>query len=435
MKGFTDSLSKADPKIASLVRGEKERLNNTLVMIPSESMASLSVLEANGSVLNSKYAEGYPDKRYYTGFEYVDDVEKIAIERAKQLFGAEHANVQPNSGSNANVEVYYALLKPGDRVMGLNLAHGGHLTHGHPINFTGRTYDFHQYGVDKETEMLDMDAIRKMAKEVKPKMIVSGFTAYPRQIDFKEFHSICEEAGAYSMADVSHISGLIAGGAHPSPFPFTDVVTTTTHKTLCGPRSAVILSKKEDRLADVTGLDEKKAKAAKNMAAKIDRAVFPGMQGGPLEHTIAAKAVAFRNAMAPEFKEFAHQVVKNAMALAESLMDKGIKLTSGGTDTHLLLMDLTPMGPGLGLPVSEALARAGIYTNRNMVPFDPSTPFRPSGIRLGTPVLTQRGLMEKHMEPVAGWIAGIIKDHENEALVKKTREDVREFLKDFPLYP
>jgi len=326
------------------------------------------------------------------------------------------------------------MLKAGDKVMGLNLAHGGHLTHGHPINFTGRTYDFHQYGVDSETEMLDMDAIRKMAKKVEPKMIVSGYTAYPRKIDFKEFHSICEDVGAYSMADISHISGLIVGGVHPTPCPFTDVVTTTTHKTLCGPRSAIILSRQEDRLADTVGMDEKKAKAAKSLAGKIDRGVFPGMQGGPLEHTIAAKAVAFKAAMQPEFKVFAAQIVKNAKALGDGLMDAGIRLVSGGTDTHLLLLDLSKMGVGLGFAVSESLARAGIYTNRNMVPFDKSTPFKPSGVRLGTPVLTQRGMKETDMQPVADWIVKITNDYENENLVKKTRVEIKEYLKDFPLY-
>lgn len=434
MREFNKSLKDVDNEIFELIEGEKERLNSTLVMIPSESMASKAVLEANGSVLNSKYAEGYPDKRYYTGFEYVDDVEKIAIERAKKLFNAEHANVQPNSGSNANVEAYYALLKPGDKVMGLNLAHGGHLTHGHPINYTGKTYNFVQYGVDEKTQMLDMDAIRTMARKEKPKMIVSGYTAYPRTIDFKQFHEIAEDVGAYSMADISHISGLIVGDAHPSPLPFTDVVTTTTHKTLCGPRSAIILSRKEDRLADVTGLDDKKAKFAQNMAAKIDRAVFPGMQGGPLEHTIAAKAVCFKNAMKPEFKVYAKQIVKNAKALAEVLVDNGFKLVTGGTDTHLLLIDLTDRGPGLGFDVSEALARAGIYTNRNMVPFDPSTPFKPSGIRLGVPVLTQRGMKEKDMEPVGEWITEIVNDYDNKELISKTRAEIKEHMLGFPLY-
>ncbi len=434
MEGFLKGLSEADPEIYKLIEGEKKRLNETLVMIPSESMASRAVLQANGSVLNSKYAEGYPRRRYYTGFEYVDDVEELAISRAKKLFNAEHANVQPNSGSSANVEVYYALLRPGDTVMGLKLDHGGHLTHGHPINFTGRTYNFMQYEVEKGTGLIDMDKVRKMAKKTRPRMIVSGATAYPRLYDFKAFHEICEEIGAYSMADISHIAGLIAGGAHPSPLPFTDVVTTTTHKTLCGPRSAIILSREEDRLADVTGLDEKKAKREKNLAAKIDRAVFPGLQGGPLEHTIAAKAVCFKNAMRPGFKVFAHQVVKNAQALAENLMEQGIKLVSGGTDNHLILVDLTPLGTGLGYDVSEALAEAGIYTNRNMIPFDPSTPFKPSGIRLGTPVLTQRGMKEQDMKDVAAWLVKIIKDHKNRQLISKARTEIREFMKGFPLY-
>jgi glycine hydroxymethyltransferase len=434
MMGFSKKMSVIDPKINELIIGEKRRLNNSLIMIPSESMAPNAILEANGSVLNNKYAEGYPDKRYYTGFEYLDDVEKIAIERAKKLFGAEHANVQPNSGSSANCEVYFALLKPGDKVMGLNLAHGGHLTHGHPVNFTGKTYNFVQYEVEKDTQVLDMDKVRKMAIKEKPKMIVSGATAYPRTLDFKEFHEIAREVGAYSMADISHIAGLIAGGAHKSCFPFTDVVTTTTHKTLCGPRSAIILSKKEDRLANIAGLNEKKAKAAKNMALKIDRAVFPGLQGGPHVHTIAAKAVCFENAMKPEFKEYASQVVKNAKKLAGVLMENDIKLVTNGTDTHLMLLDLTNIGIGLGFDISEALARAGIYTNRNMIPFDPSTPFKPSGIRLGVPVLTQRGMKETDMVDVGNWIVKVIKDYENKELITKTRSEIGEFIKDFPLY-
>jgi len=434
MNDFKKSLKDIDPEIFKLIEGEKNRLNDTLIMIPSESMASIAVLEANGSVLNSKYAEGYPDKRYYTGFEYVDDVEKIAIERAKKLFNAEHCNVQPNSGSAANVEAYYSVLKPGDTVMGLNLAHGGHLTHGHPINFTGRTYKFVQYEVEKDTHLIDMDKVRKIAQKEKPKLIVSGTTAYSRTLDFKEFHEIARDVGAYSLADVSHIAGLIAGGAHPSPLPFTDIVTTTTHKTLCGPRSAIILSKKEDSVVDTTGLDEKKAKAARNLAAKIDRAVFPGMQGGPLEHTIAAKAVCFQNAMKPEFKVFAKQIVKNAKALAENLKNSGLKLVADGTDTHLILMDLTPLGVGLGYDISEALAKAGIYTNRNMVPFDQSTPFKPSGIRLGVPVLTQRGMKEKHMDAVGDLMTKVIRDYKNQELIKKTRSDIKELMSEYPLY-
>lgn len=434
MNRFQQPLSEVDPEISRLVKGEKERLNNCLIMIPSESMASNAILEANGSVLNNKYAEGYPDKRYYTGFEYLDDVEKIAVDRAKKLFGAEHANVQPNSGSSANCEVYFAMLKPGDKVMGLKLDHGGHLTHGHPINFTGRTYNFVQYQVEEDTHVLDMDKIRKIAEKEKPKMIVSGATAYPRTLDFKEFHEIAKDVGAYSMADISHIAGLIAGGAHPSCFPFTDVVTTTTHKTLCGPRSAVILSREEDRLADTTGLDEKKAARARSLAKKIDSAVFPGLQGGPLMHTIAAKAVAFKNAMTDDFKDYAHNVVKNARAMAETLTDNGLNLVAGGTDTHLMLVDLTPIGVGLGYDVSEAMAKAGIYTNRNTIPFDPSTPFKPSGIRLGVPVLTQRGMGVSEMKTVGDMIAKVIKGYKDESLLRKTREDVAELAKEFPLY-
>jgi glycine hydroxymethyltransferase len=431
---FNEPLSKADPEVDAIIKAELARLNTGLVMIPSESMAPKAVLEATGSVLQNKYAEGYPRKRYYTGAENVDSAEELAIERAKKLFGAEHVNVQPNSGSNANVEVYYALLKPGDKVMGLNLAHGGHLTHGHPINFTGRTYKFVQYEVEKDTCQLDMDKLRKIAIKEKPRMIVSGATAYPRTLDFKAFHEIAEEVGAYSFADVSHIAGLIAGKVHNSPLPFTDVVTTTTHKTLCGPRSAIILSRSIDRLAHTEGLDLKKAALEKNLAEKIDRAVFPGLQGGPLEHVIAAKAVAFRNAMMPEFKLFAQQVVKNARVLCSRLMENGHKIVTDGTDTHLALIDLTPQGIGLGLPVSEALAKAGIYTNRNMIPFDPSTPFRPSGVRFGSPVLTQRGMRESQMREVADLMSAVIKDHTNTSLIEKTREQVKQLCEAYPLY-
>lgn len=431
---FNDSLAKVDSQVAGIINRERERLNTGLVMIPSESMASVAVMEATGSVLTSKYAEGYPKKRYYTGAENVDDVEMLAIERAKSLFGCEHVNVQPHSGSNANLQAYAAVLNPGDKVMGMRLDQGGHLTHGHPVNLSGRLYQFTQYGVDPETQLIDMDVVRKTALEVKPKIIVSGATAYPRAIDFKAFHEIALEAGAYSMADIAHIAGLIVGGAHASPLPFTDLVTTTTHKTLCGPRSAIIMCRDVDRLAKLDGLDEKGAKQARDLGAKVDKAVFPGSQGGPLEHVIAAKAVCFKQAATPEFKAFAQQIVKNSRALADSLMDGGLKLVTGGTDNHLVLIDLTPFGPGLGLPVSEALARAGIFTNRNTVPFDPSTPFKPSGVRLGTPVLTQRGMGVDEMKQVGTWIAAIAKNPGDEALIAKTRGDVNELCKRFPLY-
>jgi glycine hydroxymethyltransferase len=426
MNSFMRPLSAVDPAVHKIIESERRRLNSGLVMIPSESMTSRAVLEATGSVLTNKYAEGYPRKRYYTGAENVDDAEELAISRAKQLFGAEHVNVQPHSGSSANVEAYYALMKPGDKALGLSLAHGGHLTHGHPVNFTGRTYKFVQYEVEKETGLVDMDKVRSIARKEQPKVIVSGATAYPRTIDFKEFHSIADEVGAYSMADISHIAGLIAGGVHDSPLPYTDVVMTTTHKTLCGPRSAILMTRGVDRLAT----EEKE----KNLAAKIDKAVFPGMQGGPLEHVIAAKAVCFQNALQPEFKVFASQIVKNAKALAETLMDNGIKLVSDGTDTHLILMDLTSFGVGLGLPISEALAKAGIYTNRNMVPFDQSTPFKPSGVRLGTPVLTQRGMKESEMKVVGDWIAKVVRGYANEALLSRVRSEVESLTEEFPLY-
>jgi glycine hydroxymethyltransferase len=365
-------------------------------------------------------------------------MEQLAIERAKKLFNAEHVNVQANSGSPANMAVYFALLNLGDKVLGMNLSHGGHLTHGSKVNFSGKFYNFVEYGVEKGTELLDMDKIRKIAEKEKPRIILSGYTAYPRTIDFKEFHDIAMSVGAYSMADIAHIAGLIAGEAHPSPFPFTDVVTTTTHKTLRGPRSAIILCRKEDRLADIKGLDEKQAEAAKNLAAKIDKAVFPGLQGGPHEHVIAAKAVAFEEAMKPEFKTYAKQIVKNARALADVLMSNGIKLVSDGTDTHLLLIDLIntkSVGkPGMGREAAVALEEAGIITNCNTIPFDPSTPFKPSGVRLGTPILTTRGMKESEMKDVGEWIAHVLNNLNDCAIRPRIKEKVRELCKEFVFY-
>ena len=429
---------KSDQEIYEAVQNEVVRLNTTLNMIPSENYCTKSVLAACGSVLNNKYAEGYPNKRYYQGNENIDVVETLAIERAKKLFGAEHANVQPDSGSIANNAVYFGLLKPGEKIMGLRLDMGGHLTHGHKVSASARFYDVVQYGIDQETELLDMDKIRKMAEQEKPKVIISGATAYPRLFDFKEFHDIAESVGAYSIADISHIAGLVAGGAHPSPFPFTDVVTTTTHKTLRGPRSALILSKQEDRLANVEGLDEKQAKKEKSLAGKIDRAVFPGMQGGPHEHIIAAKAVAFAEAMKPEFQDYAKQIVKNAQALAEKLMSEGIKLVSNGTDNHLMLIDLIKTKAvgkmGIGKEAAVALEEAGIITNCNTIPYDPSTPFRPSGIRLGTPILTTMGMKESEMETVGGYIAKVINNLDNESIRLKIKEDVKELCSNFKFY-
>ncbi|MFH0973164.1 MAG: serine hydroxymethyltransferase, partial [Candidatus Micrarchaeota archaeon] len=357
-----DQLREADPEIAAAIEKEFERQATVLELIPSENVVSGAVLEALGSVLTNKYSEGYPHKRYYGGNEFIDIVEDIAIERAKKLFGAEHVNVQPYSGSPANMAVYFALLEPGDKLMGMSLAMGGHLTHGHPVNFSGKLYKPVHYGVDKETELIDYDVVRKLALAEKPKIIVSGATAYPRLFDFKRFAEIAEECGAYSMADIAHIAGLIAAGVHPSPFPFTDVVTTTTHKTLRGPRGAMIMCKQA-------------------FAERIDKAVFPGLQGGPHEHAIAGKAVAFAEAAKPEFKEYAKQIVKNAKALADELNALGFRLVSGGTDNHLILIDLTPKNV-TGKQAEAALDKAHITVNKNMIPFDSRKPFDPSGIRI-----------------------------------------------------
>jgi len=404
-----------DPQIQDAIRNEVLRQQTTLNLIPSENYVSKDVMEATGSVLTNKYSEGYPRKRYYQGNENIDTVEEIAIERAKKLFGAAHANVQPYSGSPANAAVFLAFLDPGDTFLGFDLTCGGHLTHGSPVNFSGKIYKPVTYGVDKETGLIDMEEVRKIAREHKPKMIISGLTAYPRTIDFKAFQEIADEVGAIHLADISHIAGLIATGIHPSPFPFTDVVMTTTHKTLRGPRGAMILCKEEH-------------------AKKIDKAVFPGSQGGPHDNVTAAKAVAFKEALSPAYTTYAAQVVKNANALAASLMENGIKLVTDGTDNHLMLLDLLPFGVGLGKPAAVALEHAGIVTNCNTVPYDPSSPFKPSGIRIGTPMLTTRGLKEPEMQQIGAWIASIIKDMENEDLQASIKKDVEALCKKFPVY-
>jgi glycine hydroxymethyltransferase len=427
-KDFTTPLTSFDPAVAAIIAAEKQRQRTGLEMIPSESFPSKAVLDALGSVMNNKYSEGYPKKRYYGGNEFIDQGEQLAIDRAKQLFGAEHVNVQPYSGSPANAAIYFALLNYGDKVMGMSLSQGGHLTHGHSVNFSGKQYTFVQYGVDKETEQLDMDAIRKMTIAEQPKMIVSGFTAYPRAIDFKQFAEIAADVGAYSMVDMSHIAGLIAGGAHQSPFPFTDVVMTTTHKTLCGPRGAMILSKIEDPLKEKYNPGSKLT-----LAQRIDKAVFPGLQGGPHNHAIAAKAVAFGEALKPEFTVFAHQIVKNAQALADSLMEQGLRLVSGGTDNHLILVDLTKLGV-TGQQAETALDHVGITVNKNTVPYDLRGPFDPSGIRLGTPALTCRGMQESEMKDIGQWIAHVVKNHENKERLQKIRSNVLDLTKQFPLY-
>lgn len=411
---WEDNLKDSDAEVFGLEENETRRINQGLELIPSENFPSKSVLHALGSVLNNKYAEGYPGKRYYGGNEYIDKVENLAIERAKKLFGCEHANVQPYSGSPANLAVYFALMKFGDKFMGMNLAQGGHLTHGHKVNFSGKAYRVVQYGVDPKTHLIDYDEVRKLAKKEKPKIIVSGATAYPREFDFKAFHEIAEESGAVSMADIAHIAGLIVGGVHQSPFPFTDVVTTTTHKTLRGPRGAMIMCKER-------------------YAKDIDRAVFPGMQGGPHEHTIASVAVALKEAMRPEFKEYAKQIVKNAKSLADTLMDHGFTLVSGGTDNHLILVDLRNKKV-TGQEAENALDKAGITVNKNMIPYDPRTPFDPSGIRLGTPAITTRGMKESEMKTIGELISNAIENSKNYVNLAKIRQEVLDLCKDFQVY-
>ncbi len=403
-----------DEEIYNSIKNEEKRQKEGIELIPSENIVSPAVMQALGSVMTNKYSEGYPGKRYYGGNEFIDVSEQLAIDRAKKLFGAEHANVQPYSGSPANMEAYAAVLEPGDKVLAMNLAHGGHLTHGHPVNFSGKYYNFVQYGVDEKTHLLDYEKIREIAIKEKPKLILSGATAYSRIIDFKKFHEIAEEVGAISMADISHISGLIVTGLHPSPFPFTDIVMTTTHKTLRGPRGAIILCK------------EKYAK-------QIDKAVFPGMQGGPHENAIAAKAIAFKEASQPSFKKYTEQIIKNAKALAKTLIEEGFDLVSGGTDNHLILADLTKTGV-TGKEAERALDKAGITCNANMVPFDTKTPFNPSGLRLGTPAITTRGMKEEEMEKIGKWMSEIVKNHDNEEIIAKVRKEVIALASSFPLF-
>ncbi|MFH1053275.1 MAG: serine hydroxymethyltransferase [Candidatus Woesearchaeota archaeon] len=418
LKWVNSLFKKRDSAVFGLIEKEHDRQRNYLNMIPSENYCPRQVREASASVLMNKYSEGYPNKRYYQGNEFIDKIETLAIQRAKKLFNAEHANVQPWSGSIANMAVYHALLEPGDKLMAMNLSHGGHLTHGSPVNFSGAFYKIADYGVDKDTEMLDMDKVRKLAEKEKPKMILSGFTSYPRTIDFKEFHDIAHSVGAVSFADISHIAGLIVGKVHPSPLPYTDIVMTTTHKTLQGPRGAIILTNNK-------------------FAGMIDKAVFPGLQGGPHENIIAAKAVCFDLAMKPEFQEYAFQIVKNAKALASTLMENGIKLVSNGTDNHLLLIDLLKTKniekQGLGRQGAMALEQSGIVTNANTIPFDPSTPFNPSGIRIGTPILTMRGMKESEMKVIGNYISKILLNMPDDGLKERIRKEVLELCEEFPL--
>ena len=409
-------IEKIDPDISLLLEKENLRQQETINLIASENIVSQAVLEASASALTNKYSEGYPQRRYYQGNDNVDDIEIIAIERAKQLFGAEHANVQPYSGSPANAAVYMAFLNPGDTVLGLDLSCGGHLTHGHHVNFSGQLYTAVNYCVDKLTEIIDMDEVRRIALKHKPKMIISGLTAYPRKIDFETFQKIAQEIGAVHFADISHISGLIAGEVHPSPFPFCDVAMTTTHKTLRGPRGAIIFCKQK-------------------YAKQIDRAVFPGSQGGPHDHITAAKAVALKEALSDEFKLYAKDIVANARALAGDLRTRGIKLVTGGTDNHMIMINLLPMGVGLGRSTAMALEKAGIVTNANTIPGDPGSAFTPSGIRIGTPAVTTRGMKTDQMATIGKWIASIIEDPQNEKLQSDIKQAVKEFCADFPIRP
>jgi len=409
------SLLECDPSIAKLINNELSRQETHLELIASENFTSKAVMEAQGSVLTNKYAEGLPNKRYYGGCEYIDEIEQLAIERAKKLFGANWANVQPHSGAQANFAVFLSLLKPGDTIMGMNLSHGGHLTHGSPVNVSGKWFKTCHYEVDKTTEMLDMDAIRKKAIKNQPKLIICGFSAYSRKIDFQAFRSIADEVNAYLLADIAHIAGLVASGLHPSPIPYCDVVTTTTHKTLRGPRGGLILSKDEE------------------LGKKLDKAVFPGTQGGPLEHVIAAKAVAFKEASESEFKLYSQKVVSNAKVLSKQLQKRGISIVSKGTDNHIVLLDLRTIGM-TGKTADQLVSDIKITANKNTVPFDPESPFVTSGLRLGSAALTTRGFDEQAFEDVGNIIANRLLNPNDEDIKEKSIKKVSELCNKFPLY-
>jgi len=415
MKNSMDlSLYESDPEVALAIDNETRRQHEGLELIASENFVSEAVLEAAGSVFTNKYAEGYPGKRYYGGCEFSDVVENLARDRAKQLFGAEYANVQPHAGSQANMEAYAAVLQPGDTILGLNLAHGGHLTHGHHLNFSGKTYKIVPYGVRKDNELIDYDEMERLAEAERPKMIIGGGSAYSRIIDFARMRQIADKVGALFLVDMAHFAGLVAGGAHPSPVPHAHIVTTTTHKTLRGPRSGLILAKQE-------------------FGAAIDKSVFPGAQGGPLVHIIAAKAVAFREALQPEFRDYARQVVANAKVLAETLAQQGFRIISGGTDTHLMLVDVFAQGI-LGSEAEKALGEAHITVNKNAIPFDVNPPMKPSGIRVGTPALTTRGMREAEMRQVGVWIAEALHQRNEPSALARIRKQVLDLAEAFPLY-
>jgi glycine hydroxymethyltransferase len=407
-------LEKIDPEISHAIQLETRRQAGNLELIASENFVSEAVLEAQGSIMTNKYAEGYPGKRYYGGCEFVDIAENLAIERCKQLFGADHVNVQPHSGTKANMAVYFATVQPGDTVLGMNLSHGGHLSHGSPANFSGKFYRIVPYGVDRETETIDFAELEKLAKEHKPKMIVVGASAYPRTLDFARFRKIADEVGAVVMADIAHIAGMVAVGLHPTPIPVCEYVTSTTHKTLRGPRGGLIMCKEA-------------------YAKTLNSRVFPGMQGGPLMHIIAAKAVAFKEALSPEFKQYQQQILKNAQAMADELKNQGFRLVSGGTDNHLMLVDLTPKG-ATGKDAQEALDRACITVNKNGIPFDTKGPQITSGIRVGTPAVTTRGMKEPEMRLIASYIADVISDINNENKIQAVAKKVKALCAQFPLY-
>jgi len=413
--GMSRPLYEVDPDVAAAIDNEVRRQHEGLELIASENFVSEAVLEAMGSVFTNKYAEGYPGKRYYGGCEFTDVVENLARDRAKQLFGAEHANVQPHAGSQANMAAYAAILQPGDTILGLNLAHGGHLTHGHLINFSGKTYLIVPYGVTKETETINYDDLEKLAEKERPKLIIGGGSAYPRIIDFARMRQIADKVGALYLVDMAHFAGLVAGGVHPSPVPHAQIVTSTTHKTLRGPRAGMILCKQE-------------------FAAAIDKVVFPGMQGGPLVHIVAAKAVCFLEAMQPSFREYARQIVANAKVLADTLKAEGFRIVSGGTDTHLMLVDVFAKDM-LGSEAEKALGEAAITVNKNAIPFDTNPPMKPSGIRIGTPALTTRGMKEAEMRQIGRWISEVLHHRTDSAVLSKIRKQVLELAETFPLYP
>ncbi|MGI2906793.1 serine hydroxymethyltransferase [Tolypothrix sp. VBCCA 56010] len=412
----SEILASADPAIAELINQELQRQRDHLELIASENFTSAAVLAAQGSVLTNKYAEGLPGKRYYGGCEFVDKIEQLAIDRAKQLFGAAHANVQPHSGAQANFAVFLTLLQPGDKIMGMDLSHGGHLTHGSPVNVSGKWFQVSHYGVNKETEQLDYEQIREQALRERPKLLICGYSAYPRVIDFEKFRSIADEVGAYLLADIAHIAGLVASGLHPNPIPYCDVVTTTTHKTLRGPRSGIILTRDPE------------------LGKKLDKSVFPGSQGGPLEHVIAGKAVAFAEALKPEFKAYSAQVISNSRALANQLINRGFKLVSNGTDNHLMLVDLRSIGM-TGKQAEQLLSIVNVTTNKNTVPFDPESPFVTSGLRLGSPAMTTRGMGVSEFTEIGNIIADRLLSFESETVAADCQRRVATLCDRFPLYP